>query len=238
MELRLIKQPAVLIKRYKRFLADVSLADGSVLTLHCPNTGSMKGCADPGTQVFYSDSANLRRKYRYTWELAKTRDNHWICINTSLPNKIVGEALQTGLIPELAGYSNHTAEVSYGEKSRIDWLLQGHHGQRDCYLEVKNVTLLEHNQGYFPDAVSTRAVKHLGQLTAMAATGNRAVLFYLVGHSGVNSVAAAAHIDPDYQAALTDAIAAGVEVLAYRAQISTERITLTKKLAVNCSKNS
>jgi len=232
MELRLIKQPAVLIQRYKRFLADVSLADGSVLTLHCPNTGSMKGCAEPGTQVFYSESTNPGRKYRYTWELAKTRDNHWICINTSLPNKIVGEALHTGLIPELAGYAKHTAEITYGKNSRIDWLLEGHPAQENCYVEVKNVTLLEHNQGYFPDAVSTRAVKHLGQLTAMVAAGNRAVVFYLVSHSGINSVAAADHIDPGYQTALTNAIASGVEVLAYRAAISTERITLADKLAV------
>lgn len=232
MQLNLVKEPGRLLRRYKRFLADIELADGSLLTLYCPNTGSMKGCAEPGSLVYYSDSGNDKRKYRYTWELARTTDGHWICINTALPNKIVGEALLAGKIPELAGYTEQRAEVNYGRSSRIDWLLQGHGQAQDCYVEVKNLTLLEDGQGFFPDAVSTRAKKHLNELVAMQAAGFRAVIFYLVSHSGISHVLPADHIDPGYADAYWHALDQGVEVLAYQAMISDTEITLGEPVEV------
>jgi sugar fermentation stimulation protein A len=213
-------------------LADVSLPDGTQLTLHCPNTGSMQGCAEPGTLVYYSLSGNLKRKYPHTWELAKTGADHWICVNTSLPNKVVGEALLSNSIPELMGYQDHLPEVKYGSNSRIDWLLKGHPRFADCYIEVKNVTLLDHGQGYFPDAVSARATKHLQELAEVRAAGYRAVIFFLVSHSGISSVAAAKQIDPKYAEALGSALQKGVEAYAYRAQISAQEIVLTERLAL------
>lgn len=233
MRLNVVSQPATLIRRYKRFLADIRLHDDSLLTIHCPNTGSMRGCADAGNLVYYSRSGNTKRKFPCTWELAKTVTGHWICVNTSLPNKVVGEALLADSIPELAGYSEHLAEVRYGRNSRIDWLLKDHPSAADCYIEVKNVTLLENGQGYFPDAVSTRATKHLQELMEVKAAGCRAVIFYLVSHSGINRVAPAKHIDPEYARAFGLAVKHGVEALAYRAQISAKEIILADRLALS-----
>lgn len=170
-------QPARLIKRYKRFLADVVTPEGETLTLHCANTGAMTGCATPGDTVWYSTSDNPKRKYPQSWELTETQQNHWICVNTLRANTLLYEALLENRIEELAGYSDVKTEVKYGtENSRIDLLLQAP-DKIDCYIEVKSVTLLQHKCGYFPDAVTLRGQKHLRELQQMVSNGKRAVLF-------------------------------------------------------------
>lgn len=213
---------AQLLKRYKRFLADVRLPDGSEITIHCPNTGSMKNCVLPDSPCWYSVSASKTRKYSQTLEVVSAPGGHLAGINTARTNELVGDALSLGMIRELQGYTAIKREVVYGdEKSRIDFLLSGHpQDARVCYLEVKNVTLMEtEGQGYFPDAVSERGSKHLRELMLMVAQGHRAVLLFCVQHTGIHQVSPADHIDPVYGATLRAAIAAGVEVIAYAAQI-------------------
>ena len=213
-----------LLKRYKRFLADVQLEDGSEITLHCPNTGSMKNCLLPDSPCWYSVSDSKTRKYPQTLEVVSTPGGHLAGINTARTNELVEAALRAGVIGELQGYAILKREVVYGdEKSRIDFLLTGHpQDVRACYLEVKNVTLMEaEGQGYFPDAVSERGSKHLRELMLMVAQGHRAVLLFCVQHTGIQQVSPADHIDPAYGATLRAAIAAGVEVIAYAAQIDT-----------------
>jgi len=203
---------AKLIRRYKRFLADVKLPDGEILTIHCPNTGSMKNCADPGFGVWYSTSDNAKRKYPNTWELASNLAGDMIGINTGAANKLVEEAIQNQTIEALKGYSTLKREVKYGqENSRIDLFLT-EPGRPDCYIEVKSVTLLEDGQGYFPDAVSTRGQKHLRELAEIAKSGDRAVLFFCVQHTGIKSVAVAAEIDAAYQDEMLRAQASGVKL--------------------------
>ncbi|PLR40988.1 DNA/RNA nuclease SfsA [Chimaeribacter californicus] len=227
-------QHATLIKRYKRFLADVITPDGALLTLHCANTGAMTGCATPGDTVWYSTSPNLKRKYAHTWELSETQQGHWICVNTQRANGLVREAIEQGRIPELSGYSRVNSEIKYGgENSRIDLLLQAEN-RPDCYIEVKSVTLLQHNRGYFPDAVTLRGQKHLRELQQMVAEGRRAVLFFAVLHSGIQEVAAARHIDPRYAGLLTEAQNQGVEVISYGAQLSPAGITLMQPIPLVC----
>ena len=225
-------QQATLIKRYKRFLADVITPAGELLTLHCANTGAMTGCATPGDTVWYSTSANLKRKYAHTWELSETQQGHWICVNTQRANGLVREAVEQGRIPELSGYSQVQSEIKYGgENSRIDLLLQAEN-RPDCYIEVKSVTLLQHNRGYFPDAVTLRGQKHLRELQQMVAGGRRAVLFFAVLHSGIREVAAARHIDPLYAALLAEAQHQGVEVISYGAQLSPAGIALVQPISI------
>ena len=173
---------ATLIKRYKRFLADIILADGSETTIHVANTGAMTGCAEPNDSVWYSTSTNTKRKYPLSWELTQTKNNHFICVNTIKANNLVEEAINNLIIPELNGYAKLKREVKYGdENSRIDIHLSGHHnGLPNAYVEVKSVTLLTDKQGYFPDAVTTRGQKHLRELIAIANSGQRAVLFFAV----------------------------------------------------------
>ncbi len=227
-------QHATLIKRYKRFLADVITPDGTLLTLHCANTGAMTGCATPGDTVWYSTSPNLKRKYAHTWELSETQQGHWICVNTQRANGLVREAVEQGRIPELSGYSRVQSEIKYGgENSRIDLLLQAEN-QPDCYIEVKSVTLLQHNRGYFPDAVTVRGQKHLRELQHMVAEGRRAVLFFAVLHSGIQEVAAARHIDPRYAGLLAEAQNQGVEVISYGAQLSPAGIALMQPIPLVC----
>ncbi|MEI8594735.1 DNA/RNA nuclease SfsA [Photobacterium sp. Hal280] len=224
-------QPATLIRRYKRFLADITLPDGTVTTIHCANTGAMTGCAEPGATIWYSTSDNPKRKYAHSWELTQTQDGHWICINTARANQIVVEALKNNHIPELSGYASLRTEVKYGtENSRVDIVLDDPL-LPSCFIEVKSVTLLEENgRGYFPDAVTTRGQKHLRELADVAATGQRAVLFFAVLHSGIENVAAAHHIDPVYDELLEQAEKAGVEVLCYRAEISPTALTLSQRI--------
>lgn len=221
-----------LIKRYKRFLADVELDDGQIITVHCPNTGAMTGCAEPGFEVWLSHSDNKKRKYAYTWELARNLQGHWIYIHSAKANALVHEALDNNLISELSGYPSVQREVRIGlENSRIDFLLTGDDG--NCYVEVKAMTLLGDNaEGYFPDAVSIRAQKHLRELIALKEQGHRAIIFFAVLHSGINSARPAHMIDKAYAELFALAIAKGVEAIAYGADIDCDAVKLVKSISV------
>ncbi|MDH2069513.1 DNA/RNA nuclease SfsA [Pantoea sp. GD03673] len=225
-------KPARLIARYKRFLADVETPEGEVLTIHCANTGAMTGCATPGDTVWYSTSDSLTRKYPHSWELTETQQGHWICVNTLRANQLVAEALVQDRIAELTGYSHRQAEVRYGnEKSRIDFLLKAE-ARRNCYIEVKSVTLLHEGKGYFPDAVTIRGQKHLRELATVAAEGHRAVMLFAVLHSGIEDVSPARHIDAAYAEQLAQAQREGVEILAYQADLSAEGMFLKSPINV------
>ncbi|AUV55062.1 MULTISPECIES: DNA/RNA nuclease SfsA [Raoultella] len=223
-------QSAILIKRYKRFLADVVTPDGRELTLHCPNTGAMTGCATPGDTVWYSTSDNPKRKYAHTWELTQTQRGAIICVNTLRANILAKEAILAGSIVELSGYNTLKSEVKYGEeKSRIDIMLQAEERQ-NCYIEVKSVTLAENESGYFPDAVTERGQKHLRELMSVAAAGDRAVILFAVLHSAIDRFSPAHHIDARYAQLLIEAQTKGVEILVYKAELSTEMMTLNKPI--------
>ena len=219
-----------LIKRYKRFLADVQLPDGSIVIAHCPNTGAMTGCAEPGWKVWLSPSNNPKRKLLYTWEVVLSNQLHWIGINTHKANALVKEAIQQSNITELLDYKTLQAEVKFGEEnSRIDFLLTDPE-KADCYVEVKSVTLLNENKGYFPDAKTLRGQKHLRELSLIASQGKRAVLFFCVQHSGIQSVQVAKHIDPEYAKELKQAMLNGVQILCYGCEISSEKIYINQPL--------
>ena len=212
-----------LLKRYKRFLADVELDDGTVITVHCPNTGRMTTCAEPGWRVALSDSHNPKRKYRYTWELVHN-GTCWICVNTGRANEIASEAVAGGIIPELAGYAEVLREQKFGN-SRFDLLLRN--GDELCYVEVKNVTLLADDGCYaFPDAVTERGRKHLNELVDVIKAGHRAAMLYVIPRSDGTAFRAAREIDPNYAEALDAAVVAGMEVHAWRADVSPEEIRL------------
>jgi len=224
---------AILIKRYKRFLADLTLPDNSVHTAHCANTGAMKGCAEPDDSVWYSTSDNPKRKYPFSWELTQTKQGDFICVNTQRANQLAEEALNNDIIKELSGFSSLQREVKYGlENSRIDILLT-YKDKPDTYIEVKSVTLLEEGKGYFPDAVTTRGQKHLRELMDMASQGYRAVLLFTILHTGIDNVQPAAHIDKKYAQLLAEAVANGVEVLAYKANIDSVSMSLSSAIAVD-----
>lgn len=219
-------KPATLIQRYKRFLADVVTPEGETLTIHCPNTGAMTGCATPGDTVWYSTSASTTRKYPHTWEMSQTQQGAFICVNTLRANRVTKEALLAQRLPELVGYDILRSEVKYGaEGSRIDFLLQAE-DRRDCYIEVKSVTLAEQQSGYFPDAVTLRGQKHLRELMSVAAGGDRAVILFAVLHSAVEHFSPARHIDEEYARLLKEAQCRGVEVIAYKAELSADNISL------------
>jgi|SRR5699024_6732968 len=225
-----------LIKRYKRFLADIECADGSLVTAHCANTGSMKNCMAEGARVWFSRNDDPKRKLKATWELVETPHGRVACINTGRANRLVEEALQAGVISELAGFSSLRREVRFGEEnSRADFCLM--FDEQPVIVEVKSVTLgfAESDVAAFPDAVTARGTKHLRELTALAASGQRAVLIYCVNLTGITAVRAAAEIDPEYAAALAEAKSAGVEVLAYGTTITPERIAVTHPLQVETS---
>ena len=225
-----------LVKRYKRFFADIECADGSVVTAHCANTGSMKNCMAEGARVWFSRNDDPKRKLKATWELVETPHGRLACINTGRANRLVEEALQAGVITELAGFTQLCREVKYGEEnSRADFCLM--FDQQQVFVEVKSVTLgfADIDTAAFPDAVTTRGAKHLRELTALAEMGQRAVLIYCVNLSGITAVRAAREIDPEYAAALAEARAAGVEVLAYGTRITSAGIEVTQRLAVEPS---
>lgn len=238
MQLQKKLQVGVLQKRYKRFLADITTKAGESITIHCPNTGSMKNCQEPGSRVWYSDSGNPKRKYACTWDFVEVDKNHIVGINTGLSNKLVHEAIASDRIDELTGYESIRTEVAYGaQKSRIDLLLKGTANDPDalCYVEVKNVSLgLGDGLGSFPDAVTTRGQKHLQELLHMHAQGHRAVLLFCVQHSGIRRITPADDIDPEYGRQLREVVSKGVEVLAYQAEIDLQnsRVTLREKVSV------
>ena len=220
-----------LIKRYKRFLADIRNEDGEVITIHCPNTGKMTSCAEPGFIVYYSQSDNRKRKYAHTWELAQNDDGNFIGINSAKANILVKEAIVSREIASLKNYERLQTEVAYGnEGSRIDILLSDDE-KADCYIEVKSVTLLDESNGkgcgFFPDAVSERGRKHLRELAEMKRQGRRAVLMFCVQHTGISSVSIAEHIDPAYMSEIESAVKSGVELMAYGCEISAKQSVLS-----------
>lgn len=217
----------VLLRRYKRFLADVELPDGSRITAHCPNSGSMAGCAVPGSRVLLSKSPNPARKYCFTWELVEA-DGGWVGINTGLPNRLAREAIEAGVITELGGYEAIRHEVAYGSNSRIDLLLTGPQGL--CYVEIKNVTLVEGSRALFPDAVTTRGQKHLRELMQVVRAGHRGVTLFIVQRRDAASLSPADAIDPVYGQLLRQAAGAGVELLAYQALVAPSEIRVTAPL--------
>ena len=218
--------PATLLRRYKRFLADCQLVSGEILTVHCPNSGSMRSCAEPGQPILLSLSDNPKRKLAWTWELYWSGAS-WVCVNTQRPNAVVAEALAAGKIPILQHYTQLRREVPYGSHERIDILLSTE-GQPPCYVEVKSCTLLEDDRVIrFPDAVSSRALRHLNALTEVVHSGGRAVMFFLIGREDGQGFAPADAIHPAYGKALRQARADGVEILAYRTHVSPDKMTVS-----------
>lgn len=220
-----------LIRRYKRFLADVELANGETVTVHCANPGSMIGLSDPGMRVLISRAANPKRKLPWSWELVEA-EGALVGINTAHPNGIVADAIRGGLIPELAGYDTLRREVRYGRNSRIDILLSAE-GRPDAYVEVKNVHLSRKpGLSEFPDSVTERGAKHLRELSDVATGGGRAAMLYLIHRADTTQLALARDIDPAYGAAFDAARAAGVEMLAYQCRVSAEEVAVSGRIPV------
>ena len=220
--------PATLIRRYKRFLADARLEDGREVTAHCANPGSMMGLADPGMRIWLEPNDDPKKKLKYGWRLVEHADGHFTGVDTSVPNRALRDALTAGIVPGLAAPTAR-AEVKYGEKSRIDFLLSG--DGPDTYIEVKSVTLSRQpGLAEFPDSVTARGLKHLQELATMKAQGARAVMLYLVQRTDCDRVTVAADIDPAYAAGLAAAASAGVEVLAFDCRITPSDITLGRAL--------
>ena len=223
--------PGHLIKRYKRFLADVRLSDGTEITAHCMNPGSMKGLVAEGSPVWLTPHDDPKRKLQWTWQVA-TEGGAAVGVNTNLPNGLVAAAVAADAIPELRGYTAHRREVRYGaEKSRIDLLAEGHPDDpRPCYIEIKSVTLAVDGVAMFPDAVTARGLKHLRELERVIADGGRAVMFYLVQRSDCSRFTPAAHIDPAYAEGVAHAKAAGVEVICWSAEVTAQGVRLDRPL--------
>lgn len=223
---------ATLIRRYKRFLADVELADGTLLTVHCPNPGAMTSCSEPGRPVWISDSANPKRKLRYTLEMIRM-GRSWVGVNTAQANPAVEEFVRAGKIPELAGYGELKREVKIGA-SRLDLRLRDPAGERrDCFVEIKSCSLRLGEVAAFPDAVTERGRKHLLELAELVATGRRGVIFFFVGRADCHRFRPADEIDPSYGRSLRQVTAAGVEALAYRTRLSRRGIELLNRLPID-----
>jgi sugar fermentation stimulation protein A len=217
-----------LIRRYKRFLADVTLASGETITVHCPNSGSMTGCDPPGSPVILSRSDRPGRKYPHTWELVQV-EGCWIGVNTGITPALVREGILNGVVAELQGYHTIRPEVKRGA-SRLDLLLTGE--GRCCWVEVKNVTLAENGVALFPDAVTLRGQKHLVELMDVVRSGERGVIFYAVQRGDCRTMAPADRIDPRYGALLREAMSFGVEALVYRADVSPGGVRLVERMPV------
>ncbi|MDB4581544.1 DNA/RNA nuclease SfsA [Draconibacterium sp.] len=217
-----------LIKRYKRFLADVQLDDGRVVVAHCTNSGSMKSCLENGAEVYLTPVSDPKRKTKFTWEMIKI-NNNWVGINTGNPNKLAFEAVSEGLIPELSGYTYVKREVKFGD-SRFDVFAENENEK--CFIEVKNVSLKEGKYALFPDAVTTRGQKHLNTLMEVKLQGIRAVMLYIVQRVDIEVFAPASDIDPTYAKMLREAVDAGVEVIAMQAKVCPDKIELIKELPV------
>lgn len=210
------------------------MPDGSEMTVHCANPGAMTGLKDEGLKIWVQDSMNPKRKLRYSWKLAELETGAFAGIDTSVPNRVVGEALRAGEIAELSDYKTIKAEQKYGETSRIDYLLS-EGSLPDLYLEIKNVHLLRGTTGLaeFPDSVTERGAKHLRELSEMARLGHRAVMFYFIQLTGCSAFALAADIDPTYASAFESAREAGVEVLVYDTEITPQEIKLRGRIPFN-----
>ncbi len=221
---------ATLIKRYKRFMADVRFDSGETATVHVANPGTMIGLAEPGMEVWLSPATNPARKLAWNWELVRAQ-GYLVGINTAHPNNIVAEALVRGAIPEFTGYPSRRREVKYGRNSRIDFLLEAE-GRPPCYLEIKNVHMKRGDAACFPNSVTARGTKHLSELSAMVSAGARAAMLYLVQREECSSFTLAADIDPTYVAAFDHARTKGVEVICYACRVTLDEITLDRALAI------
>lgn len=225
---------ATLLKRYKRFLADIKLDNGEIITIHCPNTGPMTNCFKEGETIWFLPSTDPNRKTKGTWVLSTASFGRTANVNTHLANDLVEEALNSGLITEVGDFEILKREVRYGEEnSRIDFCLT-HQDKSQTYLEVKSVTLgfKDKTIAAFPDAVTTRGTKHLRELTTLAKVGIKTVLFYCVNITGMEGVRPADEIDADYGKALREAVEAGVKVMAYNVTMSPEEIKITHAIPV------
>jgi sugar fermentation stimulation protein A len=217
-----------LIRRYKRFLADVALDDGRTVTAHCPNSGSMAACSEPGRPVYLSSHDDPRRKLKFTWELIRMPDS-LVGVNTLVPNRLAAKSVAAGVIPELTGYGPPRPEVKVDAHTRLDLMLAGA-GRPDCYIEVKNCTLVEDGAALFPDARTARGQKHLATLSRIKAAGGRAVALFIVQRSDATVFSPADRIDPEYGHCLRQAAAAGVEILVYDVAIDLTGIGLRRPL--------
>jgi sugar fermentation stimulation protein A len=222
-------QPGILIRRYKRFLADVKMPDGSLLTVHCPNSGSMLGCSEPGSPVMLSRSDNPARKYPHTLEMVRS-GNAWIGVNTSLTNKLVREALENGVVEEFGRPDVIIQEVKTSDNTRLDFLLE-RKGRR-IFMEVKNCSLAEKRTAMFPDAVTVRGTKHLRELAALKQQGHGAAVFFCIQRRDADRFLPARHIDPVYAETLVKVAKEGVLVIAYQAEVSPREITIARRLPV------
>lgn len=232
MEFKVPLQKATLVRRYKRFLSDMLLPNGTKVVAHCANSGSMLGLTEPGSEVWLSPNTNPKAKLDWRWELVRT-DGHLVGINTSHPNRIVEAAIEDDEIAELKGYKTIRREVRYGRNSRIDLLLEATDKER-CFVEVKNVTLKRKYHAEFPDAVTKRGEKHLRELACMKADGNRALMFYLVQRGDCNSFRLAADLDPAYTKTFFEARDAGVEAVCYACDISPTSIKIVRQIPIDC----
>ena len=221
-----------LVKRYKRFLADVEMPTGEIITVHCANPGSMLGLTEPGNKAWISDSKNPKRKLRYSLEIIEV-DGVMVGINTSHPNKLAREAIEAGRIPQLAGYETLRTEVKYGENSRIDILLQNKN-KSDTYVEVKNVHFVRTPRLHeFPDSVTARGAKHLDEMAREVEKGNRAVMLYVIQRGDGDKFQFASDLDPNYFNAFKRASAKGVEAIAIRCNVNIEGIDAVDLLEIN-----
>jgi sugar fermentation stimulation protein A len=222
-----------LVNRYKRFLADIVLDDGREITAHCANPGSMLGVAIEGARVWAWEHGDKKRKLAFSWELVEIGKT-LVPVNTTNPNRIVAEALEAGVIPELTGYADIRREVKYGEGSRIDLLLEGGRRKKPCYVEIKNVHLSRvPGLAEFPDSVTARGAKHLKELETVAQNGARAVMMFVVQRSDCRRFSPAADLDPAYAEALKSAISAGVELICYDCEVTTSEVVLRKALEMD-----
>lgn len=222
-----------LIRRYKRFIADVRLRNGRVVSVFCPNSGSMKGCSEPGQTVYLSRSTNRSRRLRYTWELIEMPSS-LVGVNTLVTNSLVKEAILQGDLDMFAGYDTVRSEVKYGRNSRIDLLLEYADGRR-CFIEIKSCTLAENGVAFFPDAVTTRGLKHLVELQGQVRLGHRAVCFFLIQRMDATCLRPADRIDPAYGKELRAAARSGVEIFAYDVRLDLERIAVNSRVPVRLS---
>ncbi len=221
--------PGRLIKRYKRFLADVELADGAIVTAHCPNSGRMTTCSEPGRPVYLSWHDNPRRKLKYTWEIIQMPDS-LVGVNTLVPNRLVKASIENGMVAELVDYEEIRPEVQTSKGSRLDLLLTDSHGAK-CFVEIKNCTLVDEGVAFFPDAVTQRGRKHLEELKRLTAEGNRCVMFFCIQRMDAECFRPADQIDTAYGEALRGAyLKGGVEILVYDVWMDLERIVLNRKI--------
>lgn len=218
----------ILLKRYKRFLSDIKLSNGEIIIAHCTNSGSMKSCLEENARVYISPVDDPNRKTKFTWEMIEI-NNSWVGINTANPNQIAFESVQKNLIPELSGYDIVKREVKFGD-SRFD--IMAENANEICFVEVKNVTYKNGDYALFPDAITSRGLKHLNTLREVKAAGYRAVMLYVIQRVDVKIFGPAADIDIEYTKGLKEAMNAGVEILAYQVKVSPEEIQIFRKLPV------